>query len=111
MLHNQEVSLPGPNPFFPPPRTGLTEVPLADSGDADPAELAYLPGQCKALTPKGSGAAVCNCGPGETAVIPTATATPMCIPLGGLCTVPNEPCCAGSCVLQFGNFPKCSTTP
>jgi len=42
---------------------GLTEVPLADAGDADPKEFAFLTSLCGSIVGNGSGAAVCNCGP------------------------------------------------
>ncbi len=41
--------------------TGITEVPLADSGSPDSAEETFLETQCKAKV--GTGAGICDCGP------------------------------------------------
>ena len=57
MLHNQEVAntLSGN-------RAGLTEVPLADSGDADSTELSFLANQCGVIIGNGTDNAACSCG-------------------------------------------------
>jgi hypothetical protein len=45
-----------------PVTTNLTEVPLADSGDATPGTLTYLAAQCGAIIGGSSGGGVCDCG-------------------------------------------------
>ncbi len=101
-------------------RIGPTEVPLADAGDADPAELTFLPTQCAALIGNGSGTGVCDCGLVETPppatptatprrIFPTPTAMATCIPVGAPCSLGSSNCCGPqpACLANGSPLPMC----